>query len=117
LVGELHDVERIDALGDVGDRLGRGLGVGASQVDRHRPKPGLSLVAELVVERREGLCVVALLGPHHSTVAVVVGDHGEIAMAPTIGDLVDADAIEIVQAGIVDLVGDHAHDDVGDRLL
>jgi len=46
----------------------------------------------------------------------VVGDHGQVAVALAVGDLVDADLVEAVQAGVVDVGGDHPDHDRGDRL-
>jgi hypothetical protein len=36
-------------------------------------------------------------------VAVVVGDHRQVAVALAVGDLVDADAVQVVQAGLVEV--------------
>jgi hypothetical protein len=46
----------------------------------------------------------------------VVGDHGQVAVALAIGDVVDADAVQAVQAGIVQAISHHAHRDGGHGL-
>jgi hypothetical protein len=46
----------------------------------------------------------------------VVGDHGQVAVALAVGDLVDADPVEPVQAGIVQVISHHAHRDGGHGL-
>jgi hypothetical protein len=63
------------------------------QVHRRSGKPGRSVRAELVEEPLEGGARLALADPHDHAVAVVVGDHGQVAVALSVGDLVDADLV------------------------
>src|SRR6266545_436856 len=116
LVGELHDVEGVNALDGVGDLLARRNLVGAAQVERDRLELGLSLLSEFVVEGPQCLGLLALCGPDHRAVPVVVGDDREVAMPLSVGDLVDPDAVELIETGVVDLLRDHSGDDVRDRL-
>jgi hypothetical protein len=44
-------------------------------------------------------------------VAVVVGDHGQVAVALAVGNLVDADLVEPVQTGVVQVMSHHAGHD------
>ena len=67
---------------------------------------GASGLAELVVERLQGGGVLALGGPHHPPGLVVVGDHGQVAVALAVADLVDADPQQPGQPAGVDLLGD-----------
>ncbi len=48
--------------------------------------------------------------------AVVVGDHGQVAVAFAVGHLIHADLVEAVQTGVVDVGGDHPDHDRGDGL-
>jgi hypothetical protein len=72
--------------------------------------------AEGVEEALQGGAGHALTGPDDRAVAVVVGDHGQVAVALAVGDLVDADAVQAFQAGVVEVGGDHPHRDGRDRL-
>ena len=46
---------------------------------------------------------------------VVVGDDGQELTAAFVGDFVDADAVELVEAGVFDVVGHDSGDDRVDR--
>jgi hypothetical protein len=45
----------------------------------------------------------------------VVGHHGQVSVALAVGDLVDADAVQALQAGVVEVGGDHPHRDSSHR--
>ena len=77
------------------------LGVGAVQVHRRRLQLGGAGRAEGVEEPLQGGAGLALPDPHDRAVAVVVGDHGQVAVALAVGDLVDADPVQRIQAGVV----------------
>ena len=47
---------------------------------------------------------------------VVVGDHGEVAVPLAVAHLVNPDAVEPVQAGDIEAIGDHVDHDLGHRL-
>jgi hypothetical protein len=44
----------------------------------------------------------------------VIDDAGEVALSAAIGDLIDADRDQAVQAGLVEVIGDDALDDLPD---
>jgi hypothetical protein len=46
----------------------------------------------------------------------VVGDGGQVAVMAAIGDLVDADGDQALQAAFVEVLGDDAGDDRADRV-
>jgi len=71
---------------------------------------------ELLVERLQGLGVLALFRPHHGAVPVVVGDDGDVAVLRAVGDLVHPDAVQGLEAGVVDGFGHDPDDDGGHRL-
>src|SRR5207249_5254248 len=116
LVGELDDVERIDALGSLRCLGASRLGVGTAHVEGDRLQRLATLLAELLVERLQGLGVLALLRPHHGPVPVVVGDDGDVAVLGPVGDLVHPDAVQGLKAGVVDGFCHHPDDDGGHRL-
>ena len=60
--------------------------------------------------------VTSLAGPDDRAVTVVVGDHGQVAVALAVGHLVDPDAVDPVEPGVVEQVGDDVGDDAGDGL-
>jgi hypothetical protein len=113
------DVERIQAdrgvltaqTDDVADPL---LGIAENQ-----PDPGRSLVAEQVKEPLERLLVVPLGRPDQPA-GVVVHDHGQVAVAALVGDLIDTDPAEPVEridrsSGLVDHASnDRSHGDPRD---
>jgi hypothetical protein len=57
------------------------LGVGAMEVHRRRDQLGGAVGAEGVEEAFQGGAGHALPGPDDRAVAVVVGDHGQVAVA------------------------------------
>ena len=109
-------MKRVHALAGLGGTGVGGLLVGAPHVQADRLKVPAASLAELGVEALQGLGVLALGGPHHRSVPVVVGHHCEVAVALAVGDLVDADAQQPVEAGLVQLVGHDGYDDPGHRL-
>src|SRR4051794_1864981 len=111
---EADDVERIEADLGVGDRLADGALVLAAHVDRDRPDRVLAR-PELVEERLQCGAVAARSAPHDRSGAVV-GDRRQVAVMTTVGDLVDADADEALQAALVEMLGDHTGDDPPDRV-
>jgi len=46
----------------------------------------------------------------------VIGHDGQETVSLSVGDLVDADAVEVLQAGVVDGLGHYVDDDLGHRL-
>jgi len=46
----------------------------------------------------------------------VVGDHGQVTVVLAVGDLGDPDPVDLVEAGVVEVVGHYPADDVGDGL-
>jgi hypothetical protein len=79
------------------------------QVHRRRDQPGRAGRAEAVEEALQGGAGHALTGPDDRAVTVVVGHHGQVSVALAVGDLVDADAVQALQAGVVEVGGDHPH--------
>lgn len=90
--------------------------VGPAHVQADRLETRHALVAELVVESLEDRVVPALAGPDDCAVAVVVGDDGQVPVSLAIGDLVDADPVEVVEPSVVDRPGHHVDHDLGHRL-
>jgi hypothetical protein len=74
---------------------------------------GLLLVAELVEEHLQRRGVAARCCPY-DTASLVVSDAGQEAMIRCVGDLVHAEQNEPVQPRGIEVVGDHARDDVPD---
>jgi len=116
LVGELDDVERVDALAGIGGAGVGGLLVRAAHVQRHRLQRCAALLAEFVVEGLEGLGVLALAGPDDGAVAVVIGDDGEVAVAFPPADLVDPDPVDVLEATTIDVLGYDPGDDASHGL-
>src|SRR3954471_12030786 len=106
---EADDVEGVKA--DLGRRYrgADGALVLAADVDRDRPDRLLA-VAEFVEEGLQGRAVAPWLGPHDRACGVI-GDRGQVAVMAAIGDLVDADADELVEPAIIEMIGDDARDD------
>ena len=52
----------------------------------------------------------------HRARTVVVGDHGQVPVALAVGHLVDPDPVDLLQAGVVELVGHDPAHDARDRL-
>ena len=111
---ELDHVERIERDLRVRNCLGDRLLVAGRHVDRYRPDRVLLLVGELIEEALQGLGVATRGGPHDPT-ADVVGDAGEEAAIGAIADLVHADHHQPIETVAVELVGDHAREDLADR--
>jgi hypothetical protein len=88
--------------------------VAAGHVDRDRADR-VAALAELVEERLQRLGVAARGAPYDRAGAVVE-DAGEVALAAAVGDLIDADRDEAVQALLVEVVGKHARHDPPDRV-
>ena len=109
-------MERVHALAGLGCLGVGGLLERGPQVEADCLQLGGSGLAELVVELLEGGCVLAFSGPDHRAAAVVVGDHGQIPVSLAVGDLVDPDPVDLLQAGVVELVGHDPGHDVGHRL-
>jgi hypothetical protein len=114
-VGPLDHVEGVEADPRLGDLLaGHGrvnaAAVQADGFDRCSP-----LGAEGGEELLEG-GLGPLFADPDDVASVVVGHDGQELAASPVGDLVDADAVEVVQAGVVDVVGDDPADDCVDRL-
>ena len=107
-----HDL-RAEPLVGLGDRLDRVL-IAGRHVDRDRADR-VAPVAEQLEERLQRLGVAAGLSPHDRP-ALVVGDAGQVALTAAVGDLVHADQDEPVEAGLAEVVGDDAGDDVADRV-
>ncbi len=102
-------MEGIEA--DLGGRGGgaHGLLIAAVHVDRDRPDR-CSPVAQLGEEGLQGLGVAARPGPHDGARGVVA-DGGQVALPAAVGDLVDADHHQPVQAVLIEVVGDHTGHD------
>jgi hypothetical protein len=84
----------------------------AAHVDRDRSDQ-LPAGPELVEERpQDG--AVATLGDPHDVACVVVGDDGQVAMAPAIAHLVNTEHAQAVQAPWIETFGGHALDDPPD---
>jgi hypothetical protein len=115
-LASLDDVEGVGAHPGLWGAGPGDLGVGAVQVHRRCLQPGGALGAEGVEEALQGGAGHALTGPDDRAGTVVVGDHGQVAVTLAVGDLVDADAVQLVQAGVVEVGGDHPHRDGGHRL-
>ncbi len=90
---------------------------------RPRPCPGSRTAAGPHGSRRArrrrpprhgGSC---LAHPDHCALAVVIGHDAEVAVTPSVADLVDPDPVELVQPGVVNGVGHHVDHDLGHRLL
>ena len=109
-------MERVRALAGVGNLVRGGLLIGAAEIQGHRFEPGAAISAEFVVEALEDGVVLAIRGPDHHAAAVVVGDHGQVAVALAVGDLVHADPVEVPEPASVDVLGDHSHHDAGHGL-
>jgi hypothetical protein len=77
--------------------------IAGRHVDRDRLDRRLLLVCELVEECLQGGGVAARRGPHDPA-GLVVGDAGEEAMVGLVGDLVDAEHHEPVEAVGVEVV-------------
>jgi hypothetical protein len=107
-------VERVKAQLGVGDRLADRALVLAAHVDRDRPDR-VAAVAELGEELGQRGAVAARTAPHDHA-AGVVGDAREVAVSAAIGDLVDADANEAVEATLVKVIGGNASHDPPDRV-
>ena len=45
----------------------------------------------------------------------MVGHHGQVAVPLAVRDLVHSDPVDLIQSSVVDVLGDHAGDDAGDR--
>jgi len=109
------DVEGIEADLGVGDVGADRFLIAAGHVDRDRPDRAPA-VAELIEEGLQRLGVAARRAPHDGA-SLVIYDRCEVALAAAIGDLVDADRDEAVEAALVELVGDHALDNPPDGVL
>ena len=94
----------------VGGLLERG-----TQIHRHRVQPSGSGLTQLVIELLEGARLLAFAGPDHRAGTVVVGDHGQVAVALAVTHLVHPDPVDLIEAGVVELVGHHPFQN-GDRL-
>jgi hypothetical protein len=68
------------------------LGISAVQIHRRRLQLGGSGGAEGVEQALQGRAGLALPGPDDRAVVVMIGDHGQIAVALAVGNLVDPDA-------------------------
>lgn len=90
--------------------------VAAAHVDRDRPQLLGFVVAELVEEPLQHCGSATVAGPHDRAVGVV-GDEGEVPPAAAVGDLADADHLQVGEATAMQLAGDHAANDRGDRPL
>ncbi len=95
-------------IGGLAERLGH--------VPTDRLELRAAVLAELVVEGLQGGRILALLGPDHGTLTVVIGNHSEVAVPLATGDLVDADPVETLEAGGVQAIGDHVDHVLGHRL-
>ena len=49
--------------------------------------------------------VVAALGYPDDPAVVVVGDHGQVVVAPLVGDLIDTESVGVVEPVVVQVVG------------
>jgi hypothetical protein len=67
-------------------------------------------------ELLQGGAGLAFADPDDRTVAVVVGDHRQVAVALAVGDLIDPDPVQPVQAVIVDVRGNDPDHDRGHGL-
>src|SRR5207237_284980 len=100
VAGPCDDVERVEADRGVGELGEGGFAVDAGHVHAHGPDAGAAVFAEQIVEGGEGGAAAALADPQDAA-GVVVGDRGEERAALAVGDLVDADAGEAVEAVVV----------------
>jgi hypothetical protein len=109
---EPADVERVKA--DLGLRHGFADGalVLAAHVDRDRPDRVLAR-PELIEERLQRGAVAARSAPHDRP-GPVVGDARQVAVMAAVADLVDADADQVLEPALVEVLGDHARDDPPD---
>jgi len=111
-LSEMHHLERIKADLGLRDGVADRFGVAAAHVDRDRPDRGLA-GTELVEEALQGGGVAACRAPHDRP-SFMVDDACEVALAAAVADLVDTDSDEALQAGLVEMVGDDAGDDLSD---
>jgi hypothetical protein len=68
---------------------------------------------------RKNACKVAALRPgfiHHDRTRAVVADARQVALAAAVGDLVDGDLDEPLEAALVEVVADDALDDRAHRV-
>jgi hypothetical protein len=107
-------VEGVKADLGVGDGVADGALVLAAHVDRDRADRVLA-GPELGEELGQGGAVAAGPAPHDRA-RPVVGHAGQVAVMAAVGDLVDADTDEAVEAALVEHVGDHASHDPPDRV-
>jgi hypothetical protein len=109
---EPADVEGVKA--DLGLRhgLANGALVLAAHVDRDRADRCLA-VTELGEELGQSGAVAARSAPHNRP-GPVVGHAGQVAVMAAIADLVDADADQVLEPALVEVLGDHARDDPPD---
>ena len=77
---------------------------------------GDSLGPHLVEEGAKGGGTLARLDPDDPTLAVVVGHDGQVATTLSIGDLVDPEASQSLEATLVEHVSHVVDDGLGDRL-
>ena len=114
LAAERDHVERVERDLRVRDGVRDRLLVAGGHVDRDRLDRGTLRVGQLVEEALQGRGVAARGGPHHAA-ALMVGDTCEEAAIGAIADLVHADHHQPVQPAAIELVGDHAGEDLADR--
>lgn len=81
--------------------------VGRAHVHRHGLQVLAAVGAEFVEEAGQRGGVLAFLGPHDGA-AAVVGHQGQVVVLFAVGHLVHARLVEVVEAGLVEGVGDHA---------
>ena len=116
LVGEGDEMEGVHALTNVGRLHGGRVLEGAAHIEADGFEFRHPLGPQLVEERHERFGVLALVGPDDPTLAVVIGHDGQIAMSLPIGDLVDPEAGQSLEATVVEHVTHHVDNDLGNGL-
>ena len=89
-------MKRVKADGGVGTAVAHDVADRLRRVTAHQADLATAVMAQGVEEALEGGLVVALGRPHQPA-AVVVDHHRQVAVAPLVGDLVDADPAQAVE--------------------
>jgi hypothetical protein len=105
------DMKRVEADGGLRDAFAGHRQVDAAAVQADRLHVSGAGWADGVEGPGEAGLGAVLADPHH-VAGVVVGDDREVAVAAPVGDLVHPDAVQPVEADVVDVRGDHPRDGV-----